>query len=240
MHLSEVITPLLCGISPFALGWILLSLFIGIRTGWEASVRLFLLGLGLLVTLSAIAAILYYLPDWAAVSIMAFCALSPWVSTMRFFIASRFSGKLLMAIPAKHEKWSLSIMSGMLFALFGLRTIVFQENNFLTPAKSWAFGIWMITFGIFRVIQRIRYTQIRETGILSEAGAFYNWQNIESYGWKFGDNKLSIKLKKAIFNKKVNLKILSQFRQEVVAHLSQNVKFDGSITKGYAPNQKAG
>lgn len=239
MQFSEIITPLLCGISPFALGWILLSLIAGVRAGWEAGVRLFLLGLGLLVALSAIGAILFYLPDWAAVSLMLFGALSPWISTLRYFIASKFSGKLLMAIPAKDEKWSMSIMSGAFLVILGLSRLI-SHNDFLTPEKSYALGIGLISLGVFRAIQRIRYTQIREKGILYEFGNFYKWENIENYAWKFGEDKLLLKLRKTIFKKSVNLKILSQFRQEVVAHLSQNVMIEGNNSKGYAPVQKAG
>jgi hypothetical protein len=239
MEFSEIITPLLCGISPFALGWILLSLVVGIRAGWEAGVRLFLLGLGLLVALSAIGAVLFYLPNWLAVSLMLFGTFLPWISTLRYFIASKFSGKLLMAIPAKDEKWSISIMSGAFLVILGLSRLI-SHNDFLTPEKSYALGISLISLGVFRAIQRIRYTQIRETGILYEFGSFYKWGNIEGYIWKFGEDKLSLKLRKAIFKKNVDLKILSQFRQEVVGHLSQNVKVEESNSKGYVPVQKAG
>lgn len=239
MQISETITPLLWGISPFVLGWILLSLVAGIRAGWEAGIRLFLLGLGLLVALSAIGAILFYLPDWAAVSLMLFGALSPWISTLRYFIASKVSGKLLMAIPPKDEKWSMSIMSGMLLVILGLSRLI-SHNDFLTSEKSYALGISLISLGVFRAIKRIRYTQLREKGILYEFGNFYKWENIESYAWKFGEDKLLLKLRKSIFKKSVNLNILSQFRQEVVAHLSQNVMIDGNNSKGYVPVQKAG
>lgn len=239
MQFSEIITPLLCGISPFALGWILLSLVVGIRTGWEAGVRLFLLGLGLLVALSAIVAILFYLPDWAAVSLMLLGALLPWIFTLRYFIASKFSGKLLMAIPAKDEKWSMSIMSGAFWVILGLSRLI-SHNDFLTPEKSYALGISLISLGVFRAIQRIRYTQIREKGILYEFGNFYKWENIESYAWKFGEDKLLLKLRKTIVKKSVNLKILSQFRQEVVVYLSQNIMLEGNNSKDYVPVQKAG
>jgi len=239
MEFSEIITPILCGVSPFALGWILLSLVVGIRGGWEAGIRLFLLGLGLLGSILAISAILFYLPDWAKVVLMLFGALLPWLSILRYFVASKFSGKLLMALPAKSEKLSISIMSGAFLVILGLSRLI-SHNDFLTPAKSYALGIILISLGVFRAVQRIRYTQIREAGILSEFGSFYKWENIESYVWKFGEDKLSLKLRKAIFKKNVNLKILSQFRQEVVVHLSQNVIIEVKNKKEYAPQQRAG
>lgn len=136
MQFSELITPLLCGISPFVLGWILFSLVVGIRAGWEAGVRLFLLGLGLLVALSAIVAFIFYLPNWAAVGLMAFGALLPWASTLRYFVALKFSGELLMAIPPKDGKWSISIMSGAFLVILGLSRL-FSHNDFLTPEKSY-------------------------------------------------------------------------------------------------------
>lgn len=239
MQFSENITPLLCGVSPFALGWILLALAVGIHGRWEAGFRLFLLGLGLLVAILTIGAILFYLPDWVAVLLMSVAALLPWVSTLRYFVASKLSGNLLMALPSKSEKWSMSIMSGAFLVILGLSRL-FSHNDFFTPVKSYALGIGLISLGVFRATQRIRYTQIREKGILYEFGNFYKWENIENYVWKFGEDKLTLKLRNAFFKKNVNLKILSQFRQEVVAHLSQNVKIEGSNTKGYVPIQKAG
>lgn len=238
MRLSEIITPLLCSISPFTLGWILLSVLIGIRTGWEAGVRLFSLGLGLLFAFSAIGAILFYLPDWAAVSLMLFGALFPWISTLQYFVTLKFSGKLLMAIPAKDEKWSISLVIGAFLVILGTSKLILH-NDFLTQEKFYALGISLISLGVLRAIQKIRYTQIREKGILYEFGSFYKWNNIENYGWKFGEDKLSLKLRKAIFKKSVDLKILSQFRHEVVAYLSQNVMTEGNNSKGYVPVQKA-
>lgn len=239
MQFSELIPPLLCVISPLAIGWILFSLVVGIRLGLEAGIRLFLLGLGWLIAISGIGAVLFYLPDWAAIILMLLVGFLPWISTLRYWVASKFSGKLLMAIQARDENWSISIMSGAFWVILGLRSLI-SHNGFLTPAKSYALGISLISLGVFRAIRRIRYTQIRETGILYEFGSFYKWENIESYIWKFGEDKLSLKLRKAIFKKNVNLKILSQFRQEVVNHLSQNVKVDERNSKGTVLIQKAG
>ena len=174
MQLSEVIIPLLCGISPFAFGWILLSLFIGIRTGWEAGIRLFLLGLGLLVALSTIGAALYYLPVWAAVGLLLIGALSPWISLSRYFIASKFSGKLLLALPSKSEKWLTSIMSCAFSVLLGLQSIILHNNKFLTPEKSYALGFCLISLGVFQVLQKVRILKLEKRGLCTSLVVFIN------------------------------------------------------------------
>lgn len=245
MEIPSNLLSLLCllPLSPIAwicVGWMILSIVVGVRGGLEAGFRLFLLGLGLLLAVAALGAILFYLPDWASIAALSIVALAPWISTLRYFIASRCSGRLLMALPSRNEKWSISIMSGAFSILLALPGLIFHDNDLLSPAKSYAIGICLISLGVFRALERIRYTQIREKGILSERGGFYRWDNIDNYGWKFGEDKLSLKLKKALLRTNVNLKILSQFRREVVAHLSQHVSIQESNTEGYTPVKKVG
>jgi hypothetical protein len=158
---------------------------------------------------------------------------------LRYFVASKISGKMLLALPQKREKWSTSLIGGALFILLGLQTLFFH-NTPLSVEKSYALGVSFISLGIFRVIERIRYSQIREKGILYEAGRFYPWNNIESFAWRFGEDKLSLTLRKSMFKKSVILKILSQFRHEAVILLSQHIDNTPSKVQGYAPSQKAG
>ncbi|MCP4360591.1 MAG: hypothetical protein GY796_21490 [Chloroflexi bacterium] len=219
MELSEITIPMLCGIgiSPFVLGWIILSFLMGTRVGWEAGIRLFLLGVGVPL---AIGAIFLWLPDWAAVILMLVGALWPWVTTLRYLAIKKVSGKLLMALPLKEEERLISITSGAVLVIAGL---VQPFNNFLTPAKAYVFNMCLISWGVLRAIPRILHTQIRDVGILYRNSNLYKWENIESYVWKLGEDKLSLKLKRAVFNRNVDLKLLSQFRHKAVPHLSKNI-----------------
>lgn len=239
MEISEVITPFLCVISPFALGWIIFCLLFVIRGDWEAGGRLFLLGMGLVGALLAIGLIVYFLPDWAAVALMLIGAFLPWIAMLRYFAGSKFSGRLLMALPSGNEKWSISILSGAFPVILGLSQIL-SHNDFFASEKSFALSISLISLGVFRAVKRIRSTQIREKGILYEFGNFYSWENIENYRWKFSEDKLSLKLRKAFFKRNVDLKISSQFKQQIIAHLSQNVKIEENKPEGYVSTQKAG
>lgn len=239
MEFSHFAPVLLCGVSPFILGWLLLPLVAGIRGDWEAGVRLFLLGFGLLSAILANVITVFYLPDWAAVLLLAVTALWPWISLLRYFVASKISGEVLLALPQKREKWSTTLLGGALSVLLGLQTFFFFKSP-LSLEKTYALGILFISVGTFRVIEKIRYSHIRERGILHESGRFYSWDNIESFGWKFGEDKLSLTLKKSILNKRVNLKIPSQFRHEAVLVLSQHIGNTVSDLQEYAPIQKAG
>ena len=240
MKFSETIVPLLCALSPFIFGWIFFSVVVGIRGGWEASVRLFQVGLGFLGAGLAILALIFVLPAWAIIPLVITGAFLPWMILLRYYLYMQLGGKLLMALSSsKKEEWLSSIMSGATSVIFGI--LLFRTNNdFLTPPKPYALGVFLISWGIFKAIDRIRYSQVREKGILHAFGNFYKWGNIESYAWKFGEDKLTLKLKKSISKRVVDLKLPSQFRQDIVAHLSQ--KLDGSKNdiQGYVPIQKAG
>jgi hypothetical protein len=245
MEISSDLIPLLFSLlfSPITwicIGWIIFCLVVSIRTGVEAGFRLFLLGLRVLLTLVTIGAILLYLPDWASIGILSVWVISAWVPLLRYFLATRFAGKLLMTLPSNNETWTMTIWRGIFSILVGLQSFTLHNNDFLSPAKLNALGICLISFGVFKVLVRLGETQIRELGILSVKGGLYTWDNIEQYRWKFGEDKLSLQLKKAWFRRDVNLKILSQFRREVVAHLSQHVSMDGSSIEAYAPVQKPG
>jgi hypothetical protein len=140
---------------------------------------------------------------------------------LQYFINTRRSGNLLLALPWKHEKGLISISGGITFVIFGLFQFILRDP-FTTP-KSYAFGALCISLGIFGVISRIRYSQLREKGILSENGKLYHWENIENFSWKFGEDKLTLTLNKSIFSHNINLRLHSQFRQEVVAYMSRNI-----------------
>jgi len=73
------------------------------------------------------------------------------------------------------------------------------------------------------VPQKIRCIQIRTTGILSSSGSFYAWDHIDSFTWKFGEDKLALKLKKAFLKRSVDLMIRLNFRHEIVLMLEQNI-----------------
>jgi hypothetical protein len=222
MELSGFIVPTLCVLSPFALGWIVLSIIAGIRGGFEGGIRLFLLGLDVLVAFLAIVAILLYSPDWLAITLMLVEAFLPWISISQYLVNVQLSGKLLMVFPSKSEKWSISIASGVALAIFGLSLLIFNDP-LITSLKSYVLGLLCISFGVFRTLKRIRYSQIREKGILHEFGGFYRWENIETYSWKFGEDKLTLRLKKSLLKRDVDLKLPSRSRQEAIAYLSQNV-----------------
>jgi hypothetical protein len=222
----------------FALGWLSLTIIVGIRAGIEAGLRLFLLGVGLFVAFLAIIAILLYSPDWLAVALMLAGALWPWISMLQYLINIRRSGDLLLALPSKQEKWSNSLIGGIVSVLFGLPLLIFE--NPLISIKSYALGILLISWGVFATIKRIRYSQIREKGILSENGQLYHWENIESFVWKFGEDKLTLRLQRFLFSRNINLRLSSQFRHEAVAYLSRNISDVESNGQGYIPSQKAG
>lgn len=238
MEISEITTSVLCVISPFAIGWLILSIAVGIRGGLETGFRLFLFGLGLLGIFFAFSAIFFFLPDWVAIAFMLVLAFTPWIATLRYLVATKISGRLLMALPLKHGKWRTSIIAGAFFVILGLQVLI-TDGNLLTPAKSYALGTALISLGVFRTIQRIRYTQIREKGMLYESGDFYKWENIENYTWKFGEDKLVLHLKKFIFKRIINLKILSQFRHEVLTYLSKNIHGKESTAEYHIEIQKA-
>ena len=221
--------PLIFLIAIFTLVWVAFSVLVGIGGhDWPASLRLFSLGMGVLGVFLAFGAALFYLPDWLVVPLLLAAALLPWVIILRYFIMTRLSGRLLMALPYTNEKWSRSILNGAVTVMFGLSQLgmsqlIAAHNLFSSPAKTYALGIALICLGIGSIPQKIRCMQIRTTGILSSSGSFYPWHNIEGFTWKFGEDKLSLKLKKAIFNRSVDLKIRSNFRHEIVLLLEQNI-----------------
>ena len=228
MKIPESLIPLFC-ILPFSpitwvcLGWVALSIVVGVRGGWNAGVRLFLLGLGLLGIVLIFGIAVYFLPDWLAASMLILLAILPWLSTSVYLVMQRFSGKALLTLQ-DDEKWFMSIMGGAFLIILGLTQFVNAIHpTFFSSAKSYSLGILLISFGFSRMLKKIRITQVREKGILYENGNFYQWENIESYLWKFAEDKLSLKLRKSLWKRNVSLKIRSQFRQEIVAHLAQNV-----------------
>ncbi len=220
--------PLLC-ILPFSpltwvgLGWLALSIVVGVRGGWNAGVRLFLLGLGLLGIILIFGIAVYFLPDWLAVSMLILLAILPWLSISVYLVMQRFSGKALLTLQ-NDEKWSMSIMSGAFLIILGLTQFISAGHpTIFSSAKFYALGIFFVSFGLSRMLKKIRRTEVREKGILYDNGNFYQWDNIENYLWKFAEDKLSLKLRKSLWKRNVSLKIRSQFRQEIVAYLAQNV-----------------
>jgi hypothetical protein len=203
-------------------GWIGLTILVGSRAGVSGGIRLLLLGLGLFAAFLIAVAVLVYSPDWLAVTFMLVAALVPWISIFQYFVNSRMSGRMLLALSSKRRSWDTSVPGGALLAAFGLLT--FRFNDPFPSMKSYALGILCISWGIFGIIQKIRYSQIREKGILYEFGRLYRWENIESYSWRFGEDKLTLKLKKSLTRHNVTLKLPSQFRQEVVDYLSHNIE----------------
>jgi hypothetical protein len=184
--------------------------------------RLLLLGLGLFAAFLIAVAVLVYSPDWLAVTFLLVGALVPWISIFQYLVNSRSSGRALLALSRKKKNWETTITGGVALAVFGLLTI--RGNDPLLSMKTYALGVLCISWGIFGVVQKTRYSQIREKGILYEFGRLYRWENIESYGWKFGEDKLTLKLKKSLGKHNVTLKLPSQFRQEVVDYLSHNIE----------------
>ena len=178
-----------------------------------------LLGIGLVLVVAV-----YFLPDWLAVSILILLAIFPWLSMSVYLVMQRFSGKGLLTLQ-NDEKWSMSIMSGAFPIILGLAQFVnaTHPTAFSSP-KVYSLGISLISFGFFRMLNKIRCTQVREKGILYENGNFYQWENIEGYHWKFADDKLSLKLKKSLWKRNVSLKIRFRFRQEIVAYLAQRTE----------------
>jgi len=239
MEFSEIVTPLICATSPFAFGWILLSVLIGIRGGWEGGLRFFLLGLGLLGAVLALGAILVFLPDWAVVTLTLVGALFPWVIALRYLVMAKLSGKLLLALPQNDQKQLMSMMTGVLLVMLGTSQFS-SRSDFFSPVKSYALGLSLISLGIFRAIHWLQHTQIREKGILASFGNCHRWENIESYTWKFGEDKLSLKLREAFLNHSISLKVQSQLRQEAMAYLSQKIDDAKNNAPGYIPIQKAG
>jgi hypothetical protein len=228
MKIPESLIPLLC-ILPFSpitwvcLGWVALSIVVGVRGGWNAGVRLFLLGLGLLGIVLIFGIAVYFLPDWLAASMLILLAILPWLSILVYLVMQRFNGKALLTLQ-NDEKWSMSIMSGAFSIILGLTQFISAGHpTFFSSAKFYALGIVLVSFGLSRMLKKIRRTEVREKGILYENGNFYQWDNIENYRWKFAEDKLSLKLRESIWKRNVSLKIRSQFRQEIVAYLAQNV-----------------
>jgi hypothetical protein len=238
MEQFQLIASSLYFLAIFVFGWICLTIIVGIRGGVEGGFRFFLLGFGLFVAFVATIAILLNSPDWLAIILMLLGAFLPWVSMLQYFVNTRRSGDLLMALPSKHEKWSNSVIGGIVFVLFGLLTFIF--NDPLTSQKIYTLGVLCISWGAFGVVQRIRFSQIREKGILYEFGSLYSWENIESYTWKFGEDKLSLKLKRSLFRRNVNLRLPSRFRQEVVSIFSKKIDYTNSNGQEFAPTSKAG
>jgi len=227
MNIPDFFIPLLCVfLSPIGwvcLGWVVLSMIVGVRVGWDAGVSLFLLGLGLLGIVVGFGVAVYFLPDWLAASILILSAILPWLSMSVYLVMQRLGGKVLLTLQ-NNEKWSMSIMSGALSIILGLTQFVGATHpTFISSTKLYALGISLISLGLFRMLKKIRCTQVRERGILYENGSFYKWGNIESYLWKFAEDKLSLKLRKTLLRRNVNLKVRSQSRQEIVAYLAQNV-----------------
>jgi hypothetical protein len=219
MKLSDVFLPFVFCSIPF----IIFAIIVGIRGGWNAGVRLFLLGLGLLGIVFIIGVLVYFLPDWLATSILILLAISPWLSMLVYLILQKFSGKVLLTLQ-DDEKWSMSIMSGAFLIILGFTQFINAGHpTFFSSSKFYALGSLLISLGLFRTLKKIRCTQVREKGILYENGSFYQWDNIENYLWKFAEDKLSLKLRKSLIKRNVNLKIRSQFRQEIVTYLAQNV-----------------
>lgn len=239
MEISEIITPSLYCILPIALGWALISVVLGIRAGFEAGIRFFLFGLGILGAFFAFLTIIIFLPNWAVTTFVIILLGMPFLQSLRYLINNKTSGRLWMALPLKNEKLSLSLTKAAILVLLGLQNFI-TSDILLTPYKHHVLGVSLIVFGVFEVARRFRVTQIREKGILHETGNFYNWQNIESYIWKLGEDKLTLKLKKYIFKQAVNLKVLSHFRCDVLTYLSQNIESLGNDADKYLPFQKAG
>ena len=89
--------PLIFLIAIFMLVLITFSVLVGIGgRDWRASLRLFLLGMGLLGVFLAFGAALFYLPDWIIVPFLLAAALLPWVIILRYFIMTRLNGRLLI------------------------------------------------------------------------------------------------------------------------------------------------
>ena len=221
MALLELILSSLWFLAFLAVGWIGLTILVGSRAGVSGGIRLFLLGLGVFAAFLIAVAVLVYSPDWLAVTFMLAGALLPWISIFQYLVNSRVSGQMVLALPWKKKFWGTSIPGGVLLAVFGLLT--FRSNAPFPAMKTSALAILCISWGVFGVVQRIRFSQIREKGILYEMGKLYRWENIESYGWIFGEDQLTLRLKKSLSKRIVTLKLPSQFRHEVVEYLSRNV-----------------
>ncbi len=239
MEISVFIFPLLFIILPFTLGWVLFSVVLGIRAGLEAGIRFLLLGLGLLGMLVAIVACILFLPDWAVTILMLILVGIPCFQNLCYLINNKTSGQLWMVLPSKNEQLSLTLAKATILILLGLQLFI-TPDRFLTPYKHYVFGSSLIILGVFELVQRIRVTQIREKGILYVSGDLYKWENIENYTWKLGEDKLTLKLKKYAFKQTVNLKILSQFRYDASAYLSQNIENVRNGIDEHLPFQRVG
>jgi hypothetical protein len=211
---------------------------------WQTALRIFLFEVGAFGAFIAFDAALFYLPDELVVPLLLAAAALPWLFIWRYFSAARSSGAVLMDLPYQEETgiWFKVIMLVTQFTMmgFGVSIVIFTWNSMpytklpfsiplLSFAKVCALGLALISLGVWNKRQDIHPTQIGANGILSSSGSFYPWDNIESFTWKFGDDKLALKLKKARIKRSVDLKIRSNFRHEIVLMLEQYMN-NGQIT----------
>lgn len=208
MDISKIITLEICVLSPFALGWIVLSVIVGIHKGWDTSIRFSLLGSGLLGIFFVIIAVYIFLPSWIIVLVMLLWASSLWLSTLGYLAMQKLGGKLLLTLQ-NDEKWSFVIMRGATLIITGLTQIllgivfIIPSNTmlaFMGSSKFYASGIFLISLGIFSLTKKFLCTQIREKGILYETGSFYRWEAIESFDNGYKVSNLYVTILRYLFS----------------------------------------
>ena len=151
----------------------------------------------------------------------------PRLSLLNKFTLVTFTVYLILNLPLHLRQLSVGLVSEKQLSVVLIELIQFAFVNVIklvSPAKIDALGIMLVLLGLFELIGKIHSAQIREKGILMEMGNFYRWENIESYTWKFGEDRLRLKLKRSFFKRDVDLKIPSQFRPQVVAYLDRLVQ----------------